>query len=137
MLKLLDDFRVLQLGHTSKWRLLTYGEILIRINTNYQWDNEVNERPALGLIVVAGFIGTIFDIPPVFGLAGESFLTIERAIVSIDGDDDELTTELDVEGLLIPTNGTEGAFGYGILTDEGNTILIVHTHAGVLDSEAQ
>jgi hypothetical protein len=97
----------------------------------------VNERPALGLIVVAGFIGTVFDISPVFGLAGESFLTIERTIVSIDGDDDELTTELDVEGLLIPTNGTEGAFGYGILTDEGDTILIAHTHTRVLDSEAQ
>jgi hypothetical protein len=97
----------------------------------------VNERPALGLIVVAGFIGIIFDIPPVFGLAGESFLTIERAIVSIDEDNEELTTELDVEGLLIPTNGTEGAFGYGILTDEGDTILIAHTHTGVLDSEAQ
>jgi hypothetical protein len=135
MLKLLDDFRVLQLGHTSKWRLLTYGEILIRINTNYQWDNEVNERPALGLIIVAGFIGTIFDIPPVFAFAAESFLTIERANVSID--DEELTTELDVEGLRIPTNGTGGAFSYGILTDEGNSILIAHTHAEVLDSEAQ
>ena len=97
----------------------------------------MNERPVLGLIVIAGFIGIIFDIPPVFGLAGESFLTIERAIISIDGDDDELTTELDVEGLLIPTNGTEGAFGYGILTDEGDTILIAHTHTRVLDSEAQ
>lgn len=97
----------------------------------------MNERPALGLIVVAGFIGTIFDIPPVFGLAGESFLTIERAILSIDEDNEELTTELDVEGLLIPTNGTEGAFGYGILTDEGDTILIAHTHTRVLDSEAQ
>jgi hypothetical protein len=97
----------------------------------------VNERPALGLIVIAGFIGAIFDIPPVFGLAGESFLTIERAIVSIDEDNEELTTELDVEGLLIPTNGTEGSFGYGILTDEGDTILIAHTHTGVLDSEAQ
>jgi hypothetical protein len=91
----------------------------------------------LGLIVVAGFIGTIFDILPVFGLAGESFLTIERAIISIDEDNEELTTELDVEGLLIPTNGTEGSFGYGILTDEGDTILIAHTHTGVLDSEAQ
>jgi hypothetical protein len=97
----------------------------------------VNERPALGLIVVAGFIGTIFDIPPVFALAGESFLTIEIANVSIEDDDEELTTELDVEGLLIPTNGTEGAFGYGILTDEGDAILVATTHAGVLDSEDQ
>jgi hypothetical protein len=96
----------------------------------------VSERPALGLIVLAGFIGTLFDIPPVFGFAAESFLTIERSSVSID-DDDELTAELDVEGLLIPTNGTEGAFGYAILTDEGDAILVAHTHSGVLDSEAQ
>jgi hypothetical protein len=97
----------------------------------------VNERPALGLIVIAGFIGTVFDISPVFGVAGESFLTIEGTNVSIDDDGEELMTELIVEGLLIPANGTEGAFGYGILTDEGDTILIATTHAGVLDSEAQ
>ena len=97
----------------------------------------MNERPALGLIIVAGFIGTIFDIPSVFGFAAESFLTIERSSVLIDDDDDELTAELDVEGLLIPTNGTRGAFGYGVLTDDGDAILVAHTHSGVLDSEAQ
>lgn len=96
----------------------------------------MNERPALGLIVVAGFIGTIFDIPPIFALTAESFLTIERANVSID-DDDELTTRLIVEGLLIPTDGTGGAFGYGILTEDGDAILVATTHAGVLDSEEQ
>jgi hypothetical protein len=95
----------------------------------------VNERPALGLIVVAGFIGTIFDIPPIFALTAESFLTLERANVSID--DDELTTRLIVEGLLIPTDGSEGAFGYGILTEDGDAILVATTHAGVLDSEEQ
>ena len=95
----------------------------------------MNERPALGLIVVAGFIGTIFDIPPIFALTAESFLTLERANVSID--DDELTTRLIVEGLLIPTDGTGGAFGYGILTEDGDAILVATTHAGVLDSEEQ
>ena len=97
----------------------------------------MNERPALGLIVVAGFIGTIFDIPPIFALTAESFLTLERANVSID-DDDELTTRLIVEGLLIPTDGTGGAFGYGILTEDGDdAILVAHTHPGVMDSEDQ
>jgi hypothetical protein len=96
----------------------------------------VNERPALGLIVLAGFIGTLFDTPLVFASTAESFLTIERANVSID-DEEELTAELDVEGLLIPTNGTEGAFGYGILTDDGDAVLVAHTHTGILDSEAQ
>jgi hypothetical protein len=96
----------------------------------------VNKRPALGLIVVAVFIGIIFDVPPVFAPTAESFLTREGANASID-DDDELTIELTVEGLRIPTNGTEGAFGYGILTDEGDAILVAHTHRGVMDSEAQ
>ena len=96
----------------------------------------MNKRPALGLIVVAVFIGIIFDVPPVFAPTAESFLTIEGANASID-DDDELTIELTVEGLRIPTNGTEGAFGYGILTDEGDAILVAHTHRGVMDSEAQ
>ncbi len=96
----------------------------------------MNERSKLGLLIIAGFIGTIFDTPPVFASTAESFLTIERANVLTD-DDDELTISLIVEGLLIPTNGTEGAFGYGILTDEGDAILVAHTHRGVLDSEDQ
>ena len=97
----------------------------------------MNGRPALGLLVVAGFIGTIFDIAPVFAHTAESFLTIERADVLTDEDDEELTTTLIVEGLQIPINGTGGAFGYGILTDDGDTILVTHTHPGVMDSEAQ
>ena len=95
----------------------------------------MNERSKLGLLIIAGFIGTIFDTPSVFASTAESFLTIERANVLTD--DDELTISLIVEGLQIPTNGTEGAFGYGILTDEGDTILVAHTHRGVLDSEDQ
>ena len=106
----------------------------------------MNERPALGLIVVAaGFLGIVLDIHSVFGFAAESFLTIERSsIVSNDGDNNELTAELDVEGVQIPTNGTHGAFGYGILTEDGDddeeeddTILVAHTHSGLLDSESQ
>jgi len=105
----------------------------------------VNKRPALGLIVVAaGFLGIVLDIHSVFGFAAESFLTIERSsIVSNDGDNNELTAELDVEGVQIPTNGTHGAFGYGIITEDGDeeeeddTILVAHTHSGLLDSESQ
>ncbi|MDQ3909547.1 MAG: hypothetical protein M3232_03970, partial [Thermoproteota archaeon] len=96
----------------------------------------MNGRPKLGLIVIAGFIGTtIFDVPLVFAFSAESFLTIERANASIE--DDDLTAELMVEGLLIPTDGSEGAFGYGILTDDGDAILVATTHAGVLDSGEQ
>ena len=38
---------------------------------------------------------------------------------------------------VIPTGGSEGAFGYGILTDDGDAILVATTHSGVLDSEEQ
>jgi hypothetical protein len=41
----------------------------------------VDERSKLGLLMVAGFIGTIFDASPVFASTAESFLTIERANV--------------------------------------------------------
>ena len=101
-----------------------------------QRNNEVKQRLALGLLVVAGFIGTLFA-APVLATVAESFLVIEKARVTVDDDDEELTTELDVEGLQIPTDGSEGAFGYGILTKDGDAILVSTTHAEVLDSEAQ
>ncbi len=105
----------------------------------------MNEKPIVGLIIAAaGFIGTVFGISPAFGFAAESFLTIERANISIDEDDDELSAELVVEGPSIPLNGTEGAFGYGLRVDgeegggeDDNTILVAHTHTGLLDSEDQ
>jgi len=38
----------------------------------------------------------------------------------------------------IPTNGDGGAFGYGVLTDEGlDAVVVSTTHAGVQDSEEQ
>jgi hypothetical protein len=101
-----------------------------------QRNNEVKQRLALGLLVVAGFIGTLFA-APVLATVAESFLVIEKARVTVEDDDEELTTELDVEGLQIPTDGSEGAFGYGILTEDGDAILVSTTHAEVLDSEAQ
>src|SRR5919202_3907901 len=97
-------------------------------------------RPTVGalLIVIAGSIGTLFNIQqPVFGTVAESHLTIERAAVSIADNDNDLIARLSVEGVDIPTDGAEGAFGYGILTQDGNATLVAHTHLGVLDSEDQ
>ena len=100
-----------------------------------QRDDEMKERLALGLLVIAGFIGTLFA-APVLATVAESFLVIESARVTVE-DDDELEARLITEGLLIPTDGSEGAFGYGILTEDGDAILVATTHAGVLDSEEQ
>ena len=100
-----------------------------------QRDDEMKERLALGLLVIAGFIGTLFA-APVLATVAESFLVIESARVTVE-DDDELEARLITEGLLIPTDGSEGAFGYGILTEDGDAILVAHTHPGVMDSEDQ
>jgi hypothetical protein len=93
----------------------------------------MDDKITLGLLVVAGFIGTIIT-APVLATTIESFLVIESARVNVD--DDELSARLTTEG-GIPTNGREGAFGYGILTADGDAILVSTTHAGVLDSEEQ
>ena len=49
---------------------------------------------------------------------------------------DELNARLTTEG-EIPTYENEEAFGYGILTEDGDAILVATTHPGVLDSEEQ
>ncbi len=54
----------------------------------------------------------------------------------VNVDNDELAARLTTKG-VIPTGGDEGAFGYGILTDDGDAILVATTHAGVFDSEEQ
>jgi hypothetical protein len=92
----------------------------------------MNDKIMLGLLVVAGFIGTAVA-APVLATTLESFLIIEQAEVSANG---ELEARLITEG-MIPTDGSEGAFGYGILTEDGDAILVAHTHPGVLDSEEQ
>ena len=92
----------------------------------------MNDKIMLGLLVLAGFIGTTAA-APALAQALESFLILEKAEVSANR---ELEATLFTEG-VIPTDGSEGAFGYGILTDDGDAILVSTTHAGVLDSEEQ
>jgi hypothetical protein len=92
----------------------------------------MKDKMVLGLVVVAGFIGTIVAAPALAHSVGD-FLIIQRAEVATNG---ALDATLITEG-EIPTDGTEGAFGYGILTNDGDAILVSTTHAGVLDSEEQ
>jgi hypothetical protein len=74
--------------------------------------------------------------PPVLANTTQSPIMIEDARVMVDLDQNQLEAGLTAGG-PIPTNGTEGAFGYGILTDNGNASLVAITHRGVLDSEDQ
>jgi hypothetical protein len=92
----------------------------------------MDDKITLGLLIAVGFIGTTVA-APALAQAVESFLNIEKAEVAANG---ELEATLTAEG-LIPTDGSQGAFGYGILTEDGDAIVVVTTHAGVLDSEEQ
>lgn len=74
--------------------------------------------------------------PHLLANATAGFLRIENARVFTDLDQNQLDARFTTGG-PIPTNGTEGAFGYGILTEDGDAILVSTTHAGVLDSEEQ
>jgi hypothetical protein len=65
----------------------------------------------------------------------DGFLKIKEAIIKPQ--DDGLSAILKTHG-LIPQNGEEGAVGYGLITDQGFSAVIVGTsHKGVLDSVAQ
>jgi hypothetical protein len=65
----------------------------------------------------------------------DGFLKIKEAIIKPQ--DDGLSAILKTHG-LIPQNGKEGAVGYGLITDQGLSAVIVGTsHKGVLDSVAQ
>jgi hypothetical protein len=92
----------------------------------------MNDKILLGLLVVAGIIGTTVTAPTLAHTL-EGFLIIKKAEVSAN---DELEARLITEG-VIPTDGSHGAFGYGILTADGDAILVATTHPGVLDSEEQ
>jgi hypothetical protein len=90
--------------------------------------------PLLGL-VAAAVVGTF--LAPVLARAVEDFLTIDRALVSVDNEDEEIAALLKAHG-IIPKDGSGGAFGYGILTEAGlNGVIVTTTHAGVKDSELQ
>lgn len=93
----------------------------------------MSSKAFFALVVAAGLAASVLS-APVLASAVTDFLTIKKAKVFVDPDRDRLRANLMTEG-LIPTDGAEGAFGYGILTSTG--ILVATTHAGVLDSEDQ
>jgi hypothetical protein len=57
--------------------------------------------------------------------------------VTVDEEEEEILALLRTGG-IIPTDGSAGAFGYGILTDAGlDAVIVTTTHAGIKDSEVQ
>jgi hypothetical protein len=87
-------------------------------------------------LIAASFLGA-FSLAPVLATVVEDFLTIDRAVVIVDEEDEETAAFLRTAG-SIPKDGSGGAFGYGILTDAGlDGVMITTSHAGVRDSEVQ
>lgn len=84
----------------------------------------------------AAFLGA-FSLAPVLATVVEDFLTIDRAVVRVDQEDEEIASFLRTGG-VVPKDGSGGAFGYGILTEAGfDGVIVTTTHAGVRDSEVQ
>ena len=91
---------------------------------------------ALFGLMVAGALGAAMLIAPLLAAATNGFLTVQHAKIFTNADTDRLRGILVTEG-LVPTDGSAGAFGYGILTGDGDAIFVTTTHAGVVDSEKQ
>lgn len=71
--------------------------------------------------------------PPNSGFTRPGYLTIDAAIVNTAVLDAALVTDG-----VIPTDGSGGAFGYGIVTSAGlSAIIVATTHQGVRDSVTQ
>lgn len=68
--------------------------------------------------------------------AHELFLHLSRADITTDSS--ELEKVRITTGAQIPTDGSGGAFGYGVISSAGlDAIVVTTTHKGVLDSVAQ
>ncbi len=95
----------------------------------------MSSKALFGLLVGAALAASML-LAPVLASAVNGFLTGQHAKVFVNPDTDRLREILVTEG-LIPTDGSAGAFGYGTLTSDGDSIFVTTTHAGVVDSEKQ
>jgi hypothetical protein len=96
----------------------------------------IKELPILVIGALGVFATGTIVLAPAIASTIEDFLDIERATVDIS--DHKLNKAKIQTESHIPTDGSEGAFGYGIITDRGlEAVIITTTHAGVYDSEEQ
>ena len=88
----------------------------------------------LGVTLTALFVASML-VAPAIAASLPKFLTITEAEVEVN--EDSLEADLETKK-TVPTDGSGGAFGYGVITDSGlSAIIVTTTHAGVQDSEAQ
>lgn len=67
--------------------------------------------------------------------AANDYLKIEKTEVEVESDAKKKTLKVEVKtGGKIPMDGKSGAFGYAVLTDGGNNVLVMVTHLPIDDS---
>lgn len=92
-------------------------------------------KKLMGISLAAVFAIAMIASPIGVDAAG-SFLDVKKAKVVTDSSELE-KAKFSTKG-QIPTDGSGGAFGFGVITGAGlEAISVTTTHAGVLDSEAQ
>lgn len=86
------------------------------------------------IAIIAGIIGIIL-LPNIAIPGNADFMTINKASSSWQGKGDDKTLSMQVTtGASIPVDGRSGAFGYALLSDNGNNIMVVVTHLPIDDS---
>jgi len=80
---------------------------------------------AIGLTLASGM--TLAQAP--------GYLTLKEVEAEWKGKADKKTLEVEIKtNQNIPTDGKSGAFGYAVLTDGGNNVLVLTTHMPIDDS---
>lgn len=68
-------------------------------------------------------------------LAGEDYLRVKEAEVEWKGTAAAKTVSVEVKAAAsVPMDGKAGAFGYALLSDSGNNVLVIVTHLPIDDS---
>ena len=84
--------------------------------------------------LLASAIGLTFASGMVLAQA-TGYLTLKEVEVEWEGKADKKTLEVEIKtNQDIPTDGKSGAFGYAVLTDSGNNVLVLVTHLPIDDS---
>ena len=101
---------------------------------------KIDQIPKAKPVLILGAIAAVIASGVVFGEsiaeAHELFLHLSRADITTDSS--ELEKVRITSGAQIPTDGSGGAFGYGVISSAGlDAIVVTTTHKGVLDSTAQ
>ena len=93
-------------------------------------------KTILAISIAAILTVSVFAFPLGIADAMGSFLDVKNARILTDSSEFEKTHFR--TGAHVPTDGSGGAFGFGIISGAGlEAIAVSTTHAGVLDSEAQ